>query len=93
MIVAVSRFRATGPQAAELERLFKARARRVDGHRGFLGLEVLRSMGREPTFMLITRWIDRESLSAYMRSEDFAAAHRDRSEAPAEFSICEVVTT
>ena len=93
MIVAISRFKASGPEAAELEKLFKARARRVDGHRGFLGLEVLRSIGRESTFTLITRWTDRDSLRAYMRSEDFAVAHRGRIEASAEFSICEVVTT
>jgi heme oxygenase (mycobilin-producing) len=93
MIVAVSRFKASGPQVEELEKLFKCRARRVDGHRGFLGLEVLRSMGHAPTFMLITRWTDRDSLRAYMHSEDFAAVHRGRSEAAAEFSICEIVTT
>ncbi len=93
MIVAVSRFKASRPQAVQLEKLFKARARRVDEHRGFLGLEVLRSIGREPTFMLITRWTDRDSLRAYMRSQDFTAVHRGRSEAAAEFSICELVAT
>ena len=93
MIVAVSRFKASRPQAVQLEKLFKARTRRVDDYRGFLGLEVLRSIGREPTFMLITRWSDRDSLRAYMRSQDFTAVHHGRSEAAAEFSICELVAT
>ena len=93
MIVAISRFRATEQQAAELVTKFQARMRRVDGHEGFLGLEVLRSFDPEPEFLLMTRWRDRESMRAYFQSEDFRAAKAASAEQEgATFSMYEVVT-
>ena len=93
MIVAISRFRTTAEQAGELVARFQARMRRVDGHAGFLGLEVLRSFEPSPEFLLITRWKDRESLRAYFQSEDFQAAKAASAEqAGASFSMYEVVT-
>lgn len=93
MIVAISRFRAREQQATELATRFQARMRRVDGHPGFLGLEVLRSFEPEPEFLLMTRWKDRESLRAYFQSEDFKAAKAASAEqVGATFSMYEVVT-
>jgi heme oxygenase (mycobilin-producing) len=92
MIVAVSRFKAGAVEAARLEARFRSRPRLVDAHHGFLGLEVLRTIGREPTFMLVTRWADRAALKRYMRSPDFRAVHQGNEEDGADFSICEVVT-
>jgi heme-degrading monooxygenase HmoA len=93
MIVAISRFRAREQQATELAQRFQARMRRVDGHQGFLGLEVLRSFEPEPEFLLMTRWKDRESLRAYFQSEDFKAAKAASAEQEgATFSMYEVVT-
>lgn len=93
MIVAVSRFKVGTAEADRIETRFRSRPRLVDRHRGFLGFEVLRSIGREPTFTLFTRWTDREALQRYMRSTDFRAVHQNNEEDGAEFSICEVVTT
>ena len=56
MIVAISRFKVYAAGADHLAARFRSRPRLVDLHEGFLGLEVLRSIGREPTFMLVTRW-------------------------------------
>jgi heme-degrading monooxygenase HmoA len=92
MIVAVSRFKAGAVEAARLEARFRSRPRLVDAHHGFLGLEVLRTIGREPTFMRVTRWTDRAALKRYMRSPDFRAVHQGNEEDGADFSICEVVT-
>ncbi len=93
MIVAISRFRANEQQATELAHRFQTRMRRVDGHPGFLGLEVLRSFEPEPEFLLMTRWKDREALRAYFQSEDFKAAKAASAEqAGATFSMYEVVT-
>ena len=49
MIVAVSRFKVAAADAVRLEARFRSRPRLVDAHDGFLGLEVLRTIGREPT--------------------------------------------
>lgn len=93
MIVAVSRFKVGAAEADDIAARFKTRPRLVDRHAGFLGLEVLRSSGREPTFTLLTRWSSREALQHYMRSPDFRAVHQNSEEDTAEFTICEVVTT
>jgi heme-degrading monooxygenase HmoA len=57
-----------------------------------LGLEVLRTIGREPSFLLVKRWGDRAALKRYMRSSDFRAVHRGNEQDGADFAICEVVT-
>ncbi|MDC0714039.1 antibiotic biosynthesis monooxygenase [Stigmatella sp. ncwal1] len=74
MIVAISRFRPPEEQLEPLVARLQSRSRLVDRHEGFLGLEVLRSFERQPEFLLITRWRDREALKAYLQSEDFQAA-------------------
>ncbi|NVJ27354.1 MULTISPECIES: antibiotic biosynthesis monooxygenase family protein [Myxococcus] len=94
MIVAISRFR---PAPEEVERLiarFQERARRVDTHDGFLGLEVLRSFERSPELLLVTRWRDREAMRSYFQSEDFRRAKEASAEQDgATFAIYEVVGT
>ena len=92
MIVAVSRFKVDAAEASRIEARFRSRPRLVDLHDGFLGLEVLRTTGHEPTFMLVTRWTDRAALRRYMRSPDFRAVHQGNEEDGTEFAICEVVT-
>ena len=92
MIVTINRFRASAEQARELEEAFRERSRRVDGHEGFLGLEVLRSFEPEPEFLLVTRWRDREALRAYLQSEDFKAVKAASARQDATFSMYEVVT-
>jgi heme-degrading monooxygenase HmoA len=93
MIVAVSRFKTSAAEAVRVEARFRSRPRLVDGHNGFLGLEVLRTIGRAPTFTLVTRWTDRAALKRYMRSRDFRAVHRGNEENGADFAICEVVAS
>ena len=92
MIVAVSRFKADGA-VASLEARFRSRPRLVDRHEGFLGIEVLRTTGQDPMFMLVTRWTGRAALKKYMLSSDFRAAHHDKQEENADFAIYEVVTS
>jgi heme oxygenase (mycobilin-producing) len=92
MIVAVSRFKVAAADTVRLEARFQSRPCLVDAHDGFLGLEVLRTVGRTPTFMLVTRWADRVALKRYMRSPDFRAVHQGNEEDGADFAIYEVVT-
>ena len=91
MIVAISRFRPPPGQAEGLVARFRERSRLVDGHAGFLGLEVLRSFERQPEFLLVTRWRDRECLKAYFQSEDFKTTKAASARQDATFSMYEVV--
>lgn len=63
-------------QGASLEQAFAARARFVDGHAGFLGLELLKDLRAQGgRYVLLTRWRSREDFVAYMRSGDHGRAH------------------
>ncbi|MCK8502504.1 MULTISPECIES: antibiotic biosynthesis monooxygenase family protein [Myxococcus] len=94
MIVAISRFRAAPEDAERLVARFQERARRVDAHEGFLGLEVLRSFERSPELLLVTRWRDKEAMRRYFQSEDFRRAKEASAEQEgATFAMYEVVGT
>ncbi|UJR80289.1 antibiotic biosynthesis monooxygenase family protein [Sandaracinus amylolyticus] len=93
MIVAISRFSCEATEADEIERRFRARSKLVDGHLGFLGLEVLRSIGARPEFALVTRWESRAALGAYLKSDDFRAVHAEGEEQDAVFTLYEQVAT
>lgn len=73
----VSRSEITVPQAemTALECAFDARARLVDEHAGFLGLELLRDIRENGRYVLVTRWRTRSDFSAYMKSGDHRSAH------------------
>lgn len=93
MIVAISRFRVAREEAEHISSRFQARSHLVDQHDGFLGLEVLRSGGAEPEFLLLTRWASRDALKNYLRSNDFRAVHKEGEEQDAQFAMYEVVAT
>lgn len=64
-------------QEASLEEAFTSRARLVDGHVGFLGLELLRDLSANGSrYVLLTRWRSRADFVAYMRSGDHERAHQ-----------------
>jgi heme-degrading monooxygenase HmoA len=73
----VSRSEITVPSEAmgALERAFEERARLVEGHAGFLGLELLRDIRGNGRYVLLTRWADRADFKAYMASGDHVRAH------------------
>jgi heme-degrading monooxygenase HmoA len=73
----VSRSEITVPRGemAALERAFRERARLVDTHPGYLGLELLRDVRENGRYVLLTRWRTREAFGAYMKSGDHARAH------------------
>jgi heme-degrading monooxygenase HmoA len=78
----VSRSEITVPreEMAALERAFHERARLVDAHAGFLGLELLRDARDNGRYVLLTRWRSRADFIAYMRSGDHGRAHARRHE-------------
>lgn len=62
-------------QKGPLAQAFALRARLVDGHDGFLGLDLLRDLRAEGRYVLLTRWRSRSDRVAYMRSGDHTRAH------------------
>jgi heme oxygenase (mycobilin-producing) len=73
----VSRSEITVPLAEmeALERAFRDRARLVDAHAGFLGLELLRDIRANGRYVLVTRWRSRSDFTRYMKSGDHERAH------------------
>jgi heme-degrading monooxygenase HmoA len=91
MIVAISRFRPPGAQGVSQGAPGQERSRLVDQHEGFLGLEILRSFERQPEFLLVTRWRDRDALRSYLQSPDFQVAKAASVAEDATFAMYEVV--
>lgn len=80
MFVSYSEIEVVPDQVGALVRAFRRRARLVDQHPGFLGLELLRDVGRRGRFVLITRWTDQASFRSYMKSGDYREAHERQHE-------------
>lgn len=75
MYVSMSRLRVDEQRAAELVTAFRARARRVEGHPGFIDLQVWQSDRDRGQLVMVSRWTNRESFKAYMKSDDHRASH------------------
>jgi heme-degrading monooxygenase HmoA len=58
-----------------LEHAFRDRARLVDRHVGYRGLELLRSIREDGRYVLLTRWRSQDDFRAYMKSGDHQRAH------------------
>ena len=59
----------------ELARRFAARAGAVDNQDGFEGFELLRPTDERHQWLVITRWRDEETFSAWVNSPAFAHGH------------------
>ena len=60
--------------ADELVDRFAESRRNVQGFPGFVSMEVLKS-DAEDEVLVVTRWRDRESFEAWVRSDEFRRAH------------------
>jgi heme oxygenase (mycobilin-producing) len=60
----------------ELARRFAERARAVDDADGFEGFELLRPTDDRRTWLVVTRWRDKEAFEAWVASPAFAHGHR-----------------
>jgi heme-degrading monooxygenase HmoA len=75
MYISVSRLRVEQDALDELVAAFRNRMGAVDGFDGFEDLEVWAS-DREPgEVLMISRWRDRASFTAYMRSDAHRVSH------------------
>ncbi len=75
----------------EVATRFAARAGAVDGMSGFQGFELLRPTDDRETWLVITRWDDEESFTAWTQSAQFRDGHKAAlaagGEAPAPLPI------
>jgi len=60
----------------ELARRFAERAGAVDGADGFEGFELLRPTDDRRTWLVVTRWRDKEAFEGWVASPAFAHGHR-----------------
>jgi heme oxygenase (mycobilin-producing) len=71
----MSRLRVEPERSDELVEAFRCRARTVESHAGFVDLQVWRS-DRDPSeVLMVSRWRDRDSFKAYMKSNDHRSSH------------------
>ena len=71
----MSRLRVDPERAEDLLEAFRRRAHLVDDADGFVDLEVWRSDRDESEVLMVSRWRDRESFRAYMRSDAHRISH------------------
>jgi len=64
----------------ELARRFAARAGAVDNQDGFEGFELLKPADERTTWLVVTRWRDEESFTAWLNSPAFGHGHRSAEE-------------
>ena len=75
MYVSMSRLRIDAERSDELVRAFRNRLGAVDGHDGFLSVEVWRSDRDRSEVLMVSRWRERADFKAYMRSADHQRSH------------------
>jgi heme-degrading monooxygenase HmoA len=75
MYVSMSRLRVEAGRSDALIVAFRRRAHLVDSVPGFIDLEVWRSDRDREEVLMVSRWRDRASFTAYMRSDDHRISH------------------
>ena len=71
----MSRLRVPAERSDELVAAFNARLHAVDGHDGFVDLEVWRNDRDAGELVMVSRWRDRDAFKAYMKSADHRRSH------------------
>ncbi len=75
MYISMSHLRIDPDRAPELIDAFRGRCGRVEGHEGFIDLEVWQSDRDVGEVVMVSRWDDRACFKAYMKSADHRASH------------------
>jgi heme-degrading monooxygenase HmoA len=71
----MSRLRVPAERADELVGAFRRRAHLVDDAEGFVDLQVWQSDRDSEELVMVSRWRDRDSFKAYMRSDAHHISH------------------
>jgi heme-degrading monooxygenase HmoA len=75
MYVSMSRLRVDGARTSELIEAFRLRLHLVDSFDGFIDLEVWHSDRDPEEIVMVSRWRDRDSFKAYMKSDAHHQSH------------------
>ncbi len=75
MYISLSRLRIAPERAPELIEAFRRRCRLVESSDGFIDLQVWQSDRDSGEVVMMSRWRDRTSFSAYMKSSDHRISH------------------
>ena len=75
MYVSMSRLRVPVERTEQLVSAFRARAGLVDGHEGFVDLQVWQSDRDPGELVMVSRWDTRAHFTAYMRSREHRVSH------------------
>lgn len=79
-VVKINAITVSADSGDELARRFAARAGAVDEAAGFEGFELLKPVDDRTTWLVVTRWRDEESFTAWTSSPSFAHGHRSAAE-------------
>jgi len=79
-IVKINAITVPADSGDELARRFAARAGAVDDQPGFEGFELLKPSDGRTTWLVVTRWRDEDSFSAWLNSPAFQHGHRSAAE-------------
>lgn len=61
----------------EFEERFRRRAGDVEKQPGFVRMEILRPVAEDGMYIVLTHWQDKAAFEAWLRSDDFKAAHKN----------------
>lgn len=75
MYVSMSRLRVPAERSDELVAAFRNRLGAVEAHAGFVDLQVWRNDRDAEELVMVSRWQDKASFTAYMRSADHRRSH------------------
>ncbi|WP_312261558.1 antibiotic biosynthesis monooxygenase family protein [Candidatus Igneacidithiobacillus taiwanensis] len=62
---------------AEFEERFRKRAGEVEKQAGFVRMEILRPVDEKGMYVVLTHWENKAAFEAWLRSDDFKAAHQN----------------
>lgn len=75
MYISLSHLRIAPDRAPELIEAFRGRCGLVEGHDGFIDLQVWQSDSDPGEIVMVSRWRDRACFKAYMKSRDHRISH------------------
>jgi heme-degrading monooxygenase HmoA len=73
--ISLSRLRIPPERAPELVAAFRCRCRLVESSEGFIDLQVWQSDRDAGELVMVSRWRDRPSFTAYMKSAEHRVSH------------------
>ncbi len=77
MYIVINRVPVTKDWHDAFEQRFRARAGQVELQPGFVRMEIMRPESDDTPYLVQTAWQDRTAFEAWLKSDDFKAAHQN----------------